>query len=428
MSAWPDIIEHMFDDNVEWVPKNLELIPPGAVLAAMLDDISLEGCDGHDRVRVLAAHERMKTHYQSRSYRAMNAVADSLRADDLDDEFFDHAVEAASAEIAAALRLTRRTADREMTMALDLHRRLPIVLRALEAGQIDLARARVLVNGTLHLSVAAARDTVARIIDDAARLTTGQLGAKLRTVCIEVDPDESRARYEHSVADRRVVVEATVEGTANLLAFDVPPDKAAAAKKRLTELAMERKNQGDPRSIDQLRADILLELVNGDTTANGSGGGILDLATDLETLAGLADHPGELAGYGPVIADIARQVAEHQRDGEWRWTLIDPDTRRPIDAGITRRRPTKAQRRLVETRHCTCIHPGCRMPSINCDLDHRVPWSEQQITDTSNLAPLCRYHHRIRHQAGWRYRPLPNGDYLFTTPLNHKYTSSGRPP
>ena len=67
MSAWPDIIEHMFDDNVEWVPKNLKLIPPGAVLAAMLDDISLEGCDGHDRVRVLAAHERMKTHYQSRS-------------------------------------------------------------------------------------------------------------------------------------------------------------------------------------------------------------------------------------------------------------------------------------------------------------------------------------------------------------------------
>jgi hypothetical protein len=89
------------------------------------------------------------------------------------------------------------------------------------------------------------------------------------------------------------------------------------------------------------------------------------------------------------------------------------------------------------------------MPSISCDLDHRVPWSEQQTTDVNNLAPLCRYHHRIRHQAGWRYDPLPEaefgedktehrlwpgeprlwrGDFIFTTPLGHRYTTSGRSP
>ena len=35
-------------------------------------------------------------------------------------------------------------------------------------------------------------------------------------------------------------------------------------------------------------------------------------AVDLNTLTELADHPGDLAGYGPVIADIARQVTASQ--------------------------------------------------------------------------------------------------------------------
>ena len=44
----------------------------------------------------------------------------------------------------------------------------------------------------------------------------------------------------------------------------------------------------------------------------------VDLRVDLDTLNELNDHPGDLAGYGPVIADIARQVAEHETKAEWR--------------------------------------------------------------------------------------------------------------
>lgn len=71
--------EAIVADNLDWVPENLEAMPPGAVLAAVLDDIDLEACSGYDRVRVLKAHERMRSHYAARSYRAMSAVVDSLK-------------------------------------------------------------------------------------------------------------------------------------------------------------------------------------------------------------------------------------------------------------------------------------------------------------------------------------------------------------
>ena len=62
--------------------------------------------------------------------------------------------------------------------------------------------------------------------------------------------------------------------------------------------------------MDQLRADVYLDLLLGADT-NGKGG-VVDIHVDLETLAGLSETPGELAGYGPVIADIARQTTNKQ--------------------------------------------------------------------------------------------------------------------
>ena len=103
------------------------------------------------------------------------------------------AEEAAAAEIRCALQLTRRAADAELELALDLRRRLPQVWGALSTGTIDVRRARVLVDATLHLSVAGARDVVAQVIDEAPRLTTGQLGARVRRAM--VDASTNRRMY-----------------------------------------------------------------------------------------------------------------------------------------------------------------------------------------------------------------------------------------
>ena len=198
--------------------------------------------------------------------------------------------------------------------------------------------------------------------------------------------------------------------------------------RRITDLARGLKTRDETRTLDQIRADVFLDLLDGKHFARGGRRGTVDIHVDLTTLARLSDDPGELAGYGPVIADIARQIAENQPQAEWRWTLTHPDSGLVVDNGITRRRPTVRQRRHVEARNRTCVFPGCRMPAINCDLDHRRPWAHGGPTHTANLAPLCRHNHNTKHRCGWTYQKLPNGDYLWTSRLGHTYTTSGLPP
>ena len=112
------------------------------------------------------------------------------------------------------------------------------------------------------------------------------------------------------------------------------------------------------------------------------------MTVSLDTLVELSDSPGNLGGYGPVIADIARQMALEQVDGQWTWSVTDNDE--VVATGTTRYRPTAAQRRRARADYPTCVAPGCRMPASNCDLDHRAPYSRGGRTHNDNLAPLCR--------------------------------------
>jgi hypothetical protein len=154
---------------------------------------------------------------------------------------------------------------------------------------------------------------------------------------------------------------------------------------------------------------------------------VVDIRVDLETLAGLADRAGEIPGWGPVIADIARQVTADQPHAQWR-TSVTNDTGQVIWDGVTRRRPTTTQTRSLHARHQTCVFPGCRMPARDCDLDHRQPWAEGGPTTADNLAPLCRHDHHVKTNPAWHLQTTPNNNHQWTTPLGHTYTTTQVPP
>jgi hypothetical protein len=419
----------MFDTM--FIPSDLETMAPGAELAEVLASLDWESLSEPDLIRILRAQQRQVSHYQAGSYWAMNKIVAAYEGVDVSDGMaFVHAAEGAAAEIGAVLRLTRQSADMETSLALELNRRLPAVWKALSEGAIDMRRARVIVDSTLHLPPAAAQIVVDSVLPDAPLLTTGQLACRIRKLCIDENPGDAKERYETSLRDRRIVTEANVSGTANLLGLDLPPHVVEAIKRRIHKESIRLRRQGDARTMDQLRADIFLGLLRRQNPKlqETADQGVLNLNADIATLAKMSESSGDLAGYGPVIADIVRQIAEHQQHSEWRWTLIDPDTGLPVDGGITRRRPTTGQRRHVQSMYRTCIHPGCRMPAIDCDIDHRIPWAESHVTRTEDLGPLCRHHHVIRHRHGWTYQPLAGSDFQFTSPLGHTYTTSGRSP
>ena len=411
-------------DYDEGIPSGLDAMEPGPILAAFLSGIDVTRVSGRDRITVLRAHQRLVSHYTASLYTDMAAVVDIL---DDDETKRSDAAEAAAAEVRAALHLTRRSADTEISIALELQARLPQVHHLLATGVLDMRRARVLLDGTSHLDDDIARRIVDQIADDAATFTTGQLRARLRRLCIEAEPDDATRRYEDAVQERRIAVEANDSGTANLLGMDLPPDRVTAAAQRINRIARSLRHNGEDRTMDQLRADVYLDLLCG-TNHTTTSRGVVDLRIDLTTLAELNNHPGDLAGYGPVIADIARRVAKDETDTEWRYTITNPNNGQPIHTGTTRRRPSAAQRRNVEARNPICVFPGCRMPAVGSDLDHRTRWADGGATEEGNLGPLCRHDHCIRHQHGWAYRPLPNGDHQWTSRLGHTYTTSGTPP
>ncbi|MDR9451104.1 MAG: DUF222 domain-containing protein [Acidimicrobiia bacterium] len=412
----------MFDTMEE----ALKTTPPGPQLATILSRIDVSKLSGYDRVVVLQAHRKMASHYAAYVYQAMASISDVMH--ELDDDY-ELAHRAAATEIRAGLSLTRRAADTELDFALDLARRLPRVWQALADGEIDVPKARVIVTETRHLSIATAREVAGRVIDDAPRLTTGQLRVRIAKLCISADPDDAQQRYETAVEERRVVLEANPDGTAHLSGYELPADRAMAVSRKINRLARQLKTRREQRTMDQLRADVFLDLLEGrHMGGRGHDRGVVDLQVDLTTLIGLTEAAGELAGYGPIVADLARQVTEQQHESQWRWTVTDPDTGQLLHQGTTRRRPTGPQRRGVESRDRTCVFPGCRMPATSCDLDHRIPWSHGGPTRRRYLAPMCRHDHGNRHLCGWAYRPLPNGDYLWTSPLGHTYTTSGKPP
>ena len=411
------------------LPDDLEMIPPGLILATVLGSVDASRLNGHHLVRVMKAHARLEAHFAAEKMSVMAELAYCPRGGPQAEVVRDPVeVEFASTEIGTALHLTRQAADGQLGFALQLRERLPRVWELLHAGMIDVRRAYILVDGTDHLTEETARQVVERIIEAAPKLTTGQLWARIRRLSVETDPEEAKTRYQEALSERRVVSQADVEGTASLFGLKLEPHRVTAVSRRINQIARDLKHGDDPRTLDQIRADVFLDLLAGVDLNTAGLLATVDITVDLETLTGLTDHPGELAGFGPVIADIARQVTAEQEKAEWRWAVTDPDNGRVVHTGTTTRRPTTALKRLVQAQHRTCVFPGCRMPSGDCDLDHTVAVKDGGPTTENNLAPLCRHHHRAKHQAPWKPRRLPNGDHQFTSPLGHAYTTSGIPP
>ncbi len=222
-----------------------------------------------------------------------------------------------------------------------------------------------------------------------------------------------------------MIGEANPDGTANLLALNLPPESVTAMLERVNRLAKVAKTKDDTRSLDQTCADVFSDLVTGRGLSTAAAGSV-DITVDLATLTGLSEVPGEIPGWGAVIADIARQVALANEGGEWRCSVTDPATGGVLWNGTTRRRPSASERRHVLARRPVCVFPGCRMPARDSDLDHTVEYSKGGRTHPHNLGPLCRYHHRLRHEAGWRIEQPTPGRFVWTSPLGHTYHSPDR--
>lgn len=223
----------------------------------------------------------------------------------------------------------------------------------------------------------------------------------------------------------------------------LPAVEAVAIYNRATDLARGLKNNGDPRTLTQLRADALTDLMlNAESSIPGATTGIrayvrvtvpiLELlnspsgstASSTRGKARLlmrAAGPARLEGYGPIdrltALELTRDAPSFAR------VLTDPVTGVALCYGRSRYKPPAELDELIRTVHSECTFPLDCVTSARADLDHTEPWEDGASTAFGNLSPLCASHHKVKHHTEWKVvqDPLGSGTITWTSPAGFDY-------
>lgn len=495
-------------------------MPPGPELAAVLDGLDHEAVVDADTVALAQAWARQLAHVQARFLDAVvqvgrsepvsgSAVATARRR--------ATAGEWAAAELAAAMRWTHRHAELELDFAESVVG-MPVVFAACDAGVLDRGRAWVFADvlGTADLTGEQVEAICSAMVPPAPRWTVTQLRWRLVRMVLEVDPGYAARRYKAAVRDRGVTGYLGKDGTGTVSGHGLAADEAVAACERLEALADEVRRAGHPGTVGQVRADLFTRLLDGrfhgldreqmiaamlaevgtrvaddaksddaePDDAELSGG---EVRVGLGTLLGFDERCGEVPGWGPVLAGVARSMVATRRGAEWRFAVTDDDGHL-LFAGVTRSRPrsiarshdgvveihvraalledlvdggagewsalvadlvrqyadrerlrkvlrrypghrfaSAALRRHVQVRDRRCVAPGCRRPARRCQLDHTVDHALGGETLAENSGPLCPRHHLMKHEGGWGLEQTAPGLFRWASPLGQVYESRGEP-
>ncbi|SHK51395.1 protein of unknown function [Pseudonocardia thermophila] len=434
----------------EWGPDGLPADPqlnlataPASFALAMELVFSKRPLDEVDDAGVLAtagAWRRMAGWALSGYARALAEFARRRSGDPVQTRY-------AADEIAAELKLTRGVARRELDRATALDQHLRPTRDLWEKGELDEQRVAAIADRVRDLPVEVATRVQEIVLPKAPAQTIGQLRAAMQRAIIAVDPEGAEERHREAHAKRSVRMYPDADGMATLTASMSAPD-AVACDERLTALARGL-GADDPRSMGARRADLLVglitgrvfagELVSGPAEGGGPAEGVsgaapcgsgvqivrpaapdkasVHVVVDLETLRGEANRPAELAGYGPITATQARQIAA---DAVWRRLVTDPLSGVALDLGRTTYRPPVGLADLVRARDGVCRFPGCRRRASACELDHVVPYPAGPTAER-NVVLECMHHHHLKHDSDWRLEPLPDGGVQWTSPTGAVY-------
>lgn len=331
----------------------------------------------------------------------------------------------AAAELARLLRIPEGTARVRLEQAHDLCTGLPATLAALESGEITGEQASVIADRAATLPAQSRPAFEAALLPKATKLGLPALRRKVRRVADRLHPEPLTVRRVRAEADRRVELSPEADGMSFLGAL-LPAETAHAVFNRLTRAAKSLQGPGETRTLAQLRADVLADLLTNAGMDTGPAAGIRAEAmvtVPVFTLLGLDEEPAELEGYGPIPADVARALCADAPS--FHRVLTHPETGVRLSWGRTTYRVPKDLARVVRHRHPVCTFAGCRRGAGTCELDHTLAFADGGDTALDNLGPACKHHHRLKHTAGWTATQAPGGIFNWTSPAG--YTSNSDP-
>jgi len=115
-----------------------------------------------------------------------------------------------------------------------------------------------------------------------------------------------------------------------------------------------------------------------------------------------------------IACDASRVVMRHGHDGH------------VVEVGARTRTIPPAIRRALHHRDRGCRFPGC---GVRFGQGHHIRhWAHGGPTTLSNLALLCRRHHRAVHEEGFQLDRQPDGELRFRRPDGQVLPEVPRPP
>ena len=115
-----------------------------------------------------------------------------------------------------------------------------------------------------------------------------------------------------------------------------------------------------------------------------------------------------------LACDASRVVMRHDPDG------------RAVEVGARTRTIPSAIRRALHHRDGGCRFPGC---GLRFGQGHHIRhWAQGGPTTLSNLAMLCRRHHRAVHEDGYQVERQPDGELRFRRPDGRLLPDVAPPP
>jgi HNH endonuclease len=423
------MIERMFD--------TMELT--GETVASWVEQLASCGGAGDDqsRVRLIGELERLA------------CAARGLQADlaaDLDDSVRrserDRGVPAArqgrgvAGEVALARRESPYRGRQHVSLGRVLRDEMPCTRRAFRRGRITEWKAVLLARETACLSLTDRRMVDRRLAGDPDRLERlgdRELEAKARSLAGELDAAACVLRRRIAESQRRVTLRPAPD-TMTRLSAELPVGAGVAVLRSLTEAADSARAAGDERTRGQVMADTLVERVLG--TTSGVVPVEIALVVSDEVLLGTRDDAAHVDGFGPVPAELARELAVRATAAEL--ATLRRLYRRSADGTLVAmdsrsRRFAGGLARFIRLRDQVCRVPWCDAPIRH--VDHPEPVSSKGKTSSDNGQGLCEACNYAKEAPGWRVRLLTTDPHVLEirTPSgqvvrSHAPPAPGRPP
>nr|WP_246298684.1 HNH endonuclease signature motif containing protein [Nocardioides panaciterrulae] len=335
-------------------------------------------------------------------------------------------------EVSLLWGLEEKRVRHELNVALFLEQHFPVVWALCLAGQLDAYRAGVIADHVRHavsdpvqLKQVAQRLTefLERHLSDAHGVegvppvvvcTSKQLRNKLDYEVRRLQPAEADRRHREAKARRSVQTTELPDGMAHL-GVTATVDQVRIAERRLTLAAKQQREQGDERTLAQLRSDLAMDLLCGreeGVPVPRYARPVIVATVPVQTLMGVSDDPGLLSGGTPITAGHARAIAL-QPGSTWYRMLTDP-AGGVVELSTTSYKPTAPIWREVVATWESCFEPTCTAPAAEAELDHRIEWPRGETTP-GNLWPGCKRGHTAKHAPGFSVQTTTDGSFVLRT-------------